>query len=715
MTSFDGFSAVPKPTRWTQPFLGVWGKFQIQQNILPYFNTVIRADDCERYLQLVSDTPEFTLEAGDVQSLFQRDVDLERAHNMASKYLNSIESPPFFNSITIALMSKPAAEPDIQGEPDIFGSSTFRVHKNKGIAAADHKSAERFPAAAHPGYLAWELDSVSAMAIDGQHRLKALMAFAQANKNEAKQISVPVIFVITDPELGLETSNKDLMVNPVSLLRKLFIDLNKHAKKVDRTRLLLLDERDANALALQNTLSSDLSFDLDHRDTSTGLPIGTRGECHTVLPLAVVDWHSNNAKVDNGPHLISVLGLDWCLKELSGSLGDVDKFIESAEKARDEGSPADYYETLRKKLRKWIDPDPEGYLNQAISAAEEADRDFEFPGNFYRQVGATISDEWSETLTCLLTNLASYKALVIRAEEEGLLSTEFVTWYQKQVRVSQLTGQVREEASRELNQIEKRIQAREGGAERLRTYEEQHSEDDSVPTGCARLKNRQVKGSTSTVPHLLFSQTGQRSYIAGFSQFTKTFNERKLEIYATRLGVHERYWGKGSAVLGGALYAECLNMFEDADDGLFFTRMGGTRRDSEHEAFFPGIWHGSILKRDDVKALEFSGAAAKRGARMMSLIASIALFQRCNGRRITSKEIEDIVSEGTHLEVDGASEVSECIRVACDYERFHTHDNTNAPLSFLALSFAKTEEQPYYMKYKELCVERIDWIAEQIS
>ena len=144
MASFNGFSAVAKVTRWTPPFLGVWGKFQIQENILPYFNTVIRADDCERCLQLVSDTPEFTLEAGDIQSLFQRDVDLERAHDMANRYLNSIESPPFFNSITIALMSKSSASSDVDGVPDDFGRDGLRVRKNKGLAAADDDH-ENFP------------------------------------------------------------------------------------------------------------------------------------------------------------------------------------------------------------------------------------------------------------------------------------------------------------------------------------------------------------------------------------------------------------------------------------------------------------------------------------------------------------------------------------------------------------------------------------------
>jgi len=213
----------------------------------------------------------------------------------------------------------------------------------------------------------------------------------------------------------------------------------------------------------------------------------------------------------------------------------------------------------------------------------------------------------------------------------------------------------------------------------------------------------------------MFSQTGQRAYVAGFGIFNKRITDFQLEEYAKALGVHEKYW-RPSMLLRAAVYVSCLNKFEDADDGRFFTRMGGNGMTSDHDVFRPGMWHGSILQRDEV-AMEFSGAAAKRGARMMALIASIGLFQACNGRRISKEEIQQILSDGYVPEqLPALAEVAHCINLCCDLSNFYQSYVRDAPLSFLALSYGGTsDELGDYPHYKDFCVERIDWIADQIS
>ncbi|NDB68928.1 MAG: hypothetical protein EB015_13155, partial [Methylocystaceae bacterium] len=73
-------------------------------------------------------------------------------------------------------------------------------------------------------------------------------------------------------------------------MRKLFIDLNKHAQKVSRARQLLLDDREPLALAIRKTIGADLNLKPTGA-TEHGLPIGADGEFQTRLPLELVDWH----------------------------------------------------------------------------------------------------------------------------------------------------------------------------------------------------------------------------------------------------------------------------------------------------------------------------------------------------------------------------------------------------------------------------------------
>ena len=388
---------------WVPDVSGIFGSFEVQQNRLPYLNTVFSADQCARHLDLVSRTPQFTLEAGDVQSLFQRDVDLARTHQMASKYLVNDKSPPFFNSITIALI------PDTSCSEQKHTASAWSSESSQGVHLTwQNSTPEGYPRKGLAS-LSWVKNKVSAVAIDGQHRLKALKTIAETNSSAAESIQVPVIFLLLDPAFGLRANDEGLVDEPIRLLRRLFIDLNKHAKPVDRTRQLLLDERDVYSVAVQGTVSSELSFEESGEHTPGGLPIGSDGEFRSKLPLALVDWHSGSAKVDTGPHLVSVLGLEWiidCLKDGLGGAIDLKKIISQAEKLRDE-KDKNYYEALRAKLSHLSD-DRYG-LFKAIEVAEDQQAEFQPPASAYAEIGSDIVREYAGPVTHLLTALSRFQ------------------------------------------------------------------------------------------------------------------------------------------------------------------------------------------------------------------------------------------------------------------------------------------------------------------
>ena len=94
----------------------------------------------------------------------------------------------------------------------------------------------------------------------------------------------------------------------MDLLRRLFIDLNKHAVKVDRTRQILLDDIDPHSLCVRRLVEGRLS---DGATALTATP--------PQLPLSAVDWHTGEAKVNEGPYVTTILGLNWCVTKLLGA------------------------------------------------------------------------------------------------------------------------------------------------------------------------------------------------------------------------------------------------------------------------------------------------------------------------------------------------------------------------------------------------------------
>src|SRR6266511_2463317 len=94
---------------------------------------------------------------------------------------------------------------------------------------------------------------VGRIVLDGQHRFKALKAFWEKHKDDPDQshlsIEVALIFVVVD-ELGKRNrKGTGSRTKTITAVRNLFAVLNKTARPVDKTTLLLIDDSDvANVL-----------------------------------------------------------------------------------------------------------------------------------------------------------------------------------------------------------------------------------------------------------------------------------------------------------------------------------------------------------------------------------------------------------------------------------------------------------------------------------
>jgi len=89
---------------------------------------------------------------------------------------------------------------------------------------------------------------VGRVVLDGQHRFLALKSFWQAHRDgrdiKLSKMDVALVFVVVDDLGQIGTSEKKPRSKTVEAVRNLFAVLNKTARSVDKTTLLLIDDSD---------------------------------------------------------------------------------------------------------------------------------------------------------------------------------------------------------------------------------------------------------------------------------------------------------------------------------------------------------------------------------------------------------------------------------------------------------------------------------------
>src|SRR5205807_997715 len=149
------------------------------------------------------------------------------------------------------------------------------------------------------GQIRWNPQQVFSVAIDGQHRLAALKIKSKGFDERVDKTQIPVLLLLLDERVGFRAP-KDRKL--VELMRTLFIALNKHAEKVSRPRQILLDDQDPHALCVCALVGDQITE-------------GTKELASGQLPLSLVDWHREQAKIDDGPYITTILGLDWIVEK----------------------------------------------------------------------------------------------------------------------------------------------------------------------------------------------------------------------------------------------------------------------------------------------------------------------------------------------------------------------------------------------------------------
>jgi len=165
-----------------------------------------------------------------MHQLIQRNISHSRVDEIVNNYLNnSTKAVKFFPSITVVLVPKDGNKPGNKYKQNLGGNLNI-----DGVTVS-HPGIKDASKLIHnaPVILKWDKDKISAVVVDGQHRVEALRKFYHGDGSEGNS-SISISFVIFENSEGLPV---------VDATRQLFIDVNNTPKRVSEQKLIFIDDR----------------------------------------------------------------------------------------------------------------------------------------------------------------------------------------------------------------------------------------------------------------------------------------------------------------------------------------------------------------------------------------------------------------------------------------------------------------------------------------
>ncbi len=583
--------------RQTPHFDFLFGRNTHSNVKIPYFQVNMTFQDAATYLRLVNELPGAESMDWRIEELFQRDIDWWRVERKILPYLRQQEQPQFFNSLTIALLPyrNEAVQPFEVGEwrpPSLNNESQFSKISAFGPVQCGYwqEWTDISDDAARLGQMCWNTEEICGVAIDGQHRLAAIKELTGASHG---QCTVPVILVVLDPELGY-TGRTD-RTGTVDTLRRLFIDLNKHAKKPSRAREILLDDRDPASICVRAIVGNQLQAGCDELS-----------EDPPRLPLSLVDWHSEQAKFDTGSYLTTVLGLDWSVAKLIG--------IKPLEDMLGFESISSSIGAMKRQLE--ID------LSEADTRLEDCQR-HEKPFSFLDEELDAMSEGfrtvWSASLIHLLTELLPYRQLIEKRRDLSTLTPEFANWCALKRRADDARGA--RTATQSLSEFESRLARRDENPVSIR--------DLSNATEELELLKRERE--------LAFTVVFQRALILAFQQFAKITGPMLQDDGAGEaVNIDELLEAEeDQAVAPGStdFKLDRASQLVSALNKVIATEPNFLHANCEFRSDgmtdYDRFWIGSLVQAEG--PIDFAQAASKRASEFLFLIAVLWLYQTVKG------------------------------------------------------------------------------------
>ena len=269
-----------KSTIFNQQLNGVFGEFGSGAGLQAfYLQSAITPHQLDR-ISLISDIP--GSEQWQIRDLFQREVDHDRVRHGLLPYLRDTTKIRFFNPLTLTIL------PMESDGWSVSARMTKVVEKQVTEDQALWNVLEReelfqvrwIDQHEEWAQLRWNDARCKLVAIDGQHRLSALKQMSvdrdAGQPHEAfVKWRIPVVFV----SFRIAGERKE-PPSVLEVVRNIFVYINTNAQRVNRTRSILLDDEDVNAVCTQELLQYSHENDL--------LPEKARRS--EAIPLLFYDW-----------------------------------------------------------------------------------------------------------------------------------------------------------------------------------------------------------------------------------------------------------------------------------------------------------------------------------------------------------------------------------------------------------------------------------------
>ncbi|MEW1836613.1 DNA sulfur modification protein DndB [Nonomuraea angiospora] len=395
---------------YTDQYSFVSGEYSVGDEKVPYFSISMTIREADQYLRLARELAFNDREPVNLEELFQRTVDEDRAAGPITTYLLQHGSLKFFNSFTVVLLP---VDPDHQSsvtDAYIEDPDSPEEEPNPGLTrrSIGPVQIDDLPNS-DIGFIRWSTKRVKAVILDGQHRflaLKKILDSSQASLLRPEETKIPVLLLVLDPRAGFVPPQDQITV--LQACRSIFVALNKHAVPVSKTRTYLLDDQDLISVSMRRVLSAHVGGFLE-----------SAGEQAGRVPLALVDWHSDQAKFDRGLYLSSVIGLHETIRQVYPPRRDETDYDGLAE--------------FIGRVTALVSPSPnsrwsELELRAKVKKAEHDDLPFSFSAEEVSAAADAFAEGVGQAIVRPLLRLRPYEELRESYEQAGFIGGSRELW-----------------------------------------------------------------------------------------------------------------------------------------------------------------------------------------------------------------------------------------------------------------------------------------------
>ena len=280
--------AIPPQSRkllYNRQLHGVYGEFGAGAGVQAFYIQSAITPGQLNWLSLISDIQ--GSERWPVRDLFQRDVDNGRIKESLLPYLQDPEKIKFFNPLTLTVLPMDENGTAVLTRmPRVVESSKEENDRSwKYLERRNYYRVRWVEDSPQYGELEWNDTRSRLVAIDGQHRLSALIRFLRDEKGlshrDFMNWRIPVVIVFFRSGEGRAEPPSVLEV-----VRSIFVYINTEAKEVNEARKILLSDESVNHVCTQELLERSHKNDL--RPESERDP--------HYLPLLFYDWRGEESE-----------------------------------------------------------------------------------------------------------------------------------------------------------------------------------------------------------------------------------------------------------------------------------------------------------------------------------------------------------------------------------------------------------------------------------